>query len=241
MTVPREARQHARVASLAVPAPTRSRPRLLLAVALLGAAAVAASLLGLAPDWRAGIDRGMAWVRAAGPVTFFTAMALVPAPLWMFTVPAGEAFANVLTLPGVIAAALTAVAVQIALCYGLARYALRPIVEQGVRRFGYTVPRLTAGNALQVALLVRLTPGPPLPFQCCLLGLAEMPFRLYMIVSWLCTVPWVIGGVVLGRGVLAGNFATLLLGVSLLGAATIAVRLLRNRLGSAAPLRSPAP
>lgn len=205
---------------------------------MLAAVAVTAWLLPVAPDWRGGLDRGIAWVRAAGPGAFFTAMALVPAPLWMFTVPAGEAFAGLLTLPGVIAAALAAIAVQIAVCYGLARYALRPVVEKLVRRFGYTVPRLNADNALNVALLVRLTPGPPLFLQCFLLGVAEMPFGLYMIVSWLCTVPWVIGGVVLGRGVLAGNFATVLIGISLLGAAAIAVRLLRKRLASAMPLRA---
>jgi uncharacterized membrane protein YdjX (TVP38/TMEM64 family) len=223
------------VASRAAPASTWNRPWLRLSVALLLTLAAVVWLGPKAPAWREAIDRGIEWVRAAGPGAFFTAMAIVPAPLWMFTVPAGEAFAGQLTLPGVIAAALVAIAVQIALCYGLARYALRPALEKLVRRFGYSVPRLTADTALNVALLVRLTPGPPLFLQCFLLGIAEMPFRLYMIVSWLCTVPWVIGGIVLGRGVLAGNFATVVVGISLLAAAAIAVRLLRRRIVAPVP------
>ena len=210
-------------------------------IALALVAAAAAWWLSQAWDGREAVDRGIGWMRAAGPGVFFTAMALVPAPLWMFTVPAGEAFASELTLPGVIAAALAAIAVQIALCYGLARYALRPLVEKLVRRFGYAVPSLNAENALSVALLVRLTPGPPLFLQCFLLGVAGMPFRLYMVVSWLCTVPWVIGGVVLGRGILAGNFSTVLMGVSFLGAASIAVRLLRRRMAATKPLPSNLP
>ena len=193
--------------------------------------------LGLAAGWvlwqaepeaRRAIDRGLGLIRAAGPVPFFAAMALVPLPLAWFTIPAGEAFAAQLSLGGVIAAAAAAVAVQQALAYWVARFGLRPWVERAVRRYGYTVPRVTRENARSVALLVRLTPGPPMILGSCVLALAEVPFRLYLIVSWLVALPWVLAGVILGRGILNGNFSLAAGGVGLLAAAMIAARLLRR-------------
>lgn len=172
---------------------------------------------------RESLDRLLAGVRAAGPVAYFSTMALLPAPLAWFTVPAGELFAAQLTLPGVVLAALVAVALQLALSYAVARYGLRPLVGRLIRRRGYTVPQVTADNALSVALLVRLTPGPPMILGSCILAVAEMPFRLYMLVSWLVALPWVIGGVVLGRGLLGGDVKMVALGAGLLGAAMVAV------------------
>jgi uncharacterized membrane protein YdjX (TVP38/TMEM64 family) len=180
------------------------------------------------------IEQAIAYVRAAGPGAFFIVMAVAPLPLAWFTIPAGEAFAAELTLPGVIAAALVAVAVQIAFYYWLARYALRPTVARWMERRGYAVPRLSNDNALAVVLLVRLPPGPPLPLQCLLLGLAEVPFRTYLIASWLITVPWVLGGVILGRGILHGNLALAGGGAGVIGAAAIAVYLARRRWASRA-------
>lgn len=198
---------------------------------VVGAVAVAGIVAWLGRDWpvRAGIDAGLAAVRAAGPGWYFAAMAVVPLPLAWFTVPAGEAFAAQLTLSGVIAAALAAVAVQLALSYAVARYALRPAIERLVRRRGMAVPRVTPANALSVALLVRLTPGPPMVLGSCVLAVAEMPFGRYLLVSWLVALPWVMGGVVLGRGAFAGDFKLVVMGAGVLVAAAVAVRLLRKK------------
>ncbi len=159
-------------------------------------------------------------------------MAVLPLPLAWFTVPAGEAFAAQLTLGGVIAAALAAVAVQLSLSYALARFALRTVIEILIRRRGLGVPRVTPANALSVALLVRLTPGPPMFLGSCVLAVAEMPFGQYLIVSWLVALPWVIGGVVLGRGALAGDFRLLVAGAGLLVAAAVAVRWARRQIAT---------
>jgi len=181
---------------------------------------------------RDGIDQGMTIVRSAGPWVFFFAMAVLPlfgAPLLAFTIPAGEAFAGQMTLGGVIAAALAAIALNLALTYWLAHRAVRPLLERLTERFGYTVPRVTPGNALTVALLVRLTPGPPFFLQSYLLGLAAIPFRLYMFVSWFCVLPWAVGAVVLGRGVLNGNFKMAVMGVGVIIATVAAVQLIRRK------------
>ncbi len=146
-----------------------------------------------------------------------------------FTIPAGEAFAGQMTLGGVLAATLAAITVNLALTYWLARRAVRPLLARLLKRFGYTVPRVTADNALSIALLVRLTPGPPFFLQGYILGLADVPFRLYMLVSWLCVLPWAAGAVVLGRGMLEGNFKMAAMGFGVIIAAAAAVHLIRRK------------
>jgi uncharacterized membrane protein YdjX (TVP38/TMEM64 family) len=202
--------------------------------------ALAGALVALLFVWagsqggvRTAVDEALAWVRAAGPFAFFGAMALVPAPLAWFTLPAGEAFAPMLGLPGVVAAALAAVAVQIAWCYAAARHVFRPKLRDWLERRGHRVPEVSRENAWAVVLLVRLVPGPPLPLQCALLGLARVPFGIYFVASWLITVPWVVGGVVLGRGALGGRVGLIVAGAGVLGAAAAAAWLARRRLGLA--------
>jgi uncharacterized membrane protein YdjX (TVP38/TMEM64 family) len=160
-------------------------------------------------------------------------MALLPAigaPLMAFTITAGTAFAGQMTMGGVLAATLFAIGINIALTHWLARRAVRPLLERLLKRFGYAVPRVTAENELSIALLVRLTPGPPFFLQSYILGLAEVSFRLYMIVSWLCVLPWAVGAVVLGRGLFEGNFTVVATGLGVLIAAVVAVQLIRRKL-----------
>lgn len=202
-------------------------PRGLVVGLVLGAALVGVWLAGA--DLRALVDRFLALVRAAGPGWYFAAMALLPLPLAWFTVPAGEAFAAQLTLPGVIAAGMAAVAVQVSLTYWVARAWLRPPVERLVARRGHAVPRVTPANALGVALAVRLTPGPPMVLGSCVLGLAETPFGLYLGVSCAVAFPWVCAGVILGRGLLQGDGALVASGAGLLAAAVLAARLWHRR------------
>lgn len=199
-----------------------------LVIVVLGACVLA--LRGV--DLRALVDRVMDFIRDAGPWVFFGGIAVLPAlgaPLMAFTITAGEAFAGQMTLGGVLAAVLAAIAVNLALTHWLARRAVRPLLEKLLNRFGYTVPRTTAGNALSVALLVRLTPGPPFFLQSYILGLADVPFRLYMLVSWLCVLPWAVGAVVLGRGVLNGNLKVAAMGLGVIIAAVAAVQLVRRK------------
>ncbi len=212
----------------------RKLPLVKLALAAIaGLAAAAFVLRGL--DVPAAADAGMASIRAAGPWVFFSAMAILPAvgmPLLVFTVTAGEAFGPQLGVGGVIAIALGVVAVNLVLGYTVARHVLRPVLKRLLAYYGYTVPRVTPENALQVALLVRLTPGPPYALQTAILGVAEMPFRLYMIVSWIALLPWVIGAIILGQGLFKGNFGAVLIGLGVLVAATVAVQWIRRKYAS---------
>ena len=219
------------MASSEAPISKKKLPVLKLAV-LAAAVLVAAVLVMRGVDLVAVKDRGLTLIRDAGPVVFFAAMTILPAvgvPMLAFTIPAGEAFAPQLGLGGVIALALVVLAVNLALTYWLARRALRPLLLGLIKRYGYSVPRVTPENALMVSLLVRLTPGPPYALQGYILGIAEVPFRLYMIVSWLCMTPWAVGAIVLGRGILNGNFKLVAAGLAVLVAAIGAVQVVRRK------------
>jgi uncharacterized membrane protein YdjX (TVP38/TMEM64 family) len=213
--------------------PRRKRKLPIVPLAIVAVAgAVGAVLVLRGVDYRAAEERGVAVIRSVGPWAFFAGCAVLPAfaaPLSIFTITAGEVFAPMMTLGGVIAATMAAIAVNLALTYWLARYALRPLLSRIAERYDYKIPRVTRENALSVAIAIRLTPGPPFFMQGYLLGLAEVPFRTYMVVSWICILPWAVGAIVLGKGIFNGNFKLALWGMGLIVVATVAIQAIRKR------------
>jgi uncharacterized membrane protein YdjX (TVP38/TMEM64 family) len=156
------------------------------AVILIGAVIL---LRGVNP--RALIDQAMALIREQGPVVFFTAMALLPClgfPVLAFGLTAGPAFSDRLGMPTVVICALVAVTVNFLLTYALARRALRPVLQKLLTRFGYKLPQVEAGDAGDLVVILRLTPGIPFFVQNYLAGLAEVKFSKYFWLS--CVIVW---------------------------------------------------
>lgn len=140
------------------------------------------------------------YFRDAGPVPFFLAMALLPAggfPLGVFTAMAGPVFGPVLGLPVVIGCALLAVTANAALSYWIAARALRPLVQRLLDRFGYRLPVVRPGTVWPLVVLTRIVPGPPFFLQSYLLGVARVPFGVYMLVSTLVPAAYLIATIVL--------------------------------------------
>ena len=232
LTVARADGQARRMSSPEASLEKKKLPLVKLAVAAV-VLAVGAVLVLRGVDVGALKERAFATVREFGPVVFFGAMMILPAfgvPMSLFTIPAGEAFAPRLGLGLVIAIALVVLAVNLALTYWVSRYALRPLLTGLIKRYGYSVPRVTPENALTVTLIVRLTPGPPYAMQGYLLGLAEVPFGLYMLVSWLGQAPYAVGFIVLGQGLLNGNFSLIAKGLAVLVVVIAVVQLVRKKL-----------
>jgi uncharacterized membrane protein YdjX (TVP38/TMEM64 family) len=132
---------------------------------------------------------------------------------------------------GVLAAYGAAIAINLALTYWLARYALRPAVERLVARMGYKIPQLAKDEHVEVTVLLRITPGPPFFLQSYLLGLGEVPFFTYMGVSWLIAMAYGVGIVLGGDAIMQGEGGMAILGVSLFIAAVIVVHLVRKHYG----------
>ncbi|MGH7946774.1 MAG: TVP38/TMEM64 family protein, partial [Opitutaceae bacterium] len=213
-------------------------------VVRLAVAGVLLAAVGILVLREIGMQRLVAWfdlfvttIRNLGPWVFFAAMTVLPAvgaPLMAFNLVAGEAFASRMTMPGVIVTVALTIAANLALTYWLARYALRPLLTRVVTRYGYSVPRVTKDNALTVTLLVRLTPGPPFFLQGYLLGLAEVPLRLFMVVSWLAVLPIALSAVVLGKAAREGNIGKIAVVLGVMVVAVVAVQLVRRKFASRA-------
>ena len=202
----------------------------------LGVAAVAAlvfvALVLRGVDLRGLVNQAFDWIRSAGPWVYFGAIAVLPAfgfPISLFYFTAGPAFAAQMTLPGVIVATLVALAVNFALSYWLAHRALRPMVEWLLSHTKFRVPRVSPENELTVAVLVRVTPGPPLFLQSYILGLSGVRFRTYMAVSMAAQVVYCSGFIVFGKALVEGKGRMALIGGGLLVAAVALVQILRKR------------
>lgn len=159
-------------------------------------------------DFAAQAARCVTFFREAGPAAFFMAMALLPVvgfPLSPFTLAAGPVFGPVMGLGNVILCTLLAVTVNVALSYWIAARALRPLVSYWVKRLGYTLPEVQPHAAWPVILLVRIVPGPPFFLQSYLLGLARVPFGIYMLVSTVVPAAYLTATIVLGDALMRGD------------------------------------
>ncbi len=216
------------------PAPRPNRALLLKLAAVGVVLLVAALLVARGLDLKGLLAQGLEVIRGAGPVAFFTGMALLPAigaPLSVFLLTAGPVFGPTLGIGWVIVLAELAVVVNMALSYFLARRALRPLLEKLCARLGYRLPRAAAGDEFGLIVILRLTPGPPFPFQNYLLGLADVPFWRYLITSFLCMAPVHIAFIVFGEAMLHGKGRVALLALGLLGALAGATHLVRKHYG----------
>ena len=181
---------------------------------------------------RGAIEKIKEWSHTVGPLPFFTAMALLPAagfPVMVFSLSAGVLFAPQIGLGWVIVGVLVSLGVNLALTYWLARYALRPLLEGLIRKFGYGLPQVAKEDHLSLALLCRITPGPPFFVQNYLLGLAEVPFFTYMWVSWLISALYSVAMVVFGDSLMQGSGKVVFFAVSVFVAIAVGLKWLGRR------------
>ena len=184
-----------------------TRKHLVLAIALVALAASACLLawrLGLMAMLNGAVER----LRAAGPIVFFTAMAFLPSvgfPLMAFTLVAGPVFGPTLGAGWVITWSLVALTVNLLLTYWLADRAVRPLVTRLLAYFQFRLPENVGGDAWQLALIVRLTPGPPFWLQSYALGMVRVSLVPYLIVSILVTGGYVVALICGGDAIAQGN------------------------------------
>lgn len=212
--------------------PMRGKKWLLLK---LGLVAVVAGGLGIlllrGVDLKGLIQEAMVHVRAAGPWVFFAGFALLPAvgfPFMAFCLAAGPAFGEEIGLPGILAGSAVAILINVTLTYWLARYALRPLLARWLGRLGYRIPVVDEADQIEVTILVRITPGPPFFVQSYLLGLAQIPFRKYILPSFVFPMVNATGIVMFGDALAQGNARWAVIGISLLIAVGLGVHVLRR-------------
>lgn len=218
----------------------RRRVTALALCALVGAglAVLAATQPPETWTWLKGLaGEATTWIRGLGAGWFFAAFAVLPAvgfPVSPFAFGAGSLFGPVLGLPTVLALSGLSMAVSMTISYGLARFVLRPWVARLLMFLGYKVPVVPAGKQRMFVFLVRVTPGAPYVFQSFLLGLAEVPFRIYLVVSWLVSTASVSLVIVFGDALMKGRGKVALAALAGVVLVVAAVKIVRKRLAARA-------
>lgn len=173
------------------------------------------------------------WVRHLGAEWFFAAFAVLPAlgfPVSVFPLAAGPLFVPVLGLPTVLLLSSACMAVSMTISYGLARYVVRPWVTRLLSYLGYTIPVVPAEKQRMFTVLVRITPGPPYVFQSFLLGLAEVPYGIYLLISWAISTVNVALFIVFGDALAQGKGKVALIALAGVVMVVVGVKLLRDRI-----------
>lgn len=216
-------------------APRANRALLVKLVLGLLVVALGAVLLARGYDLKGLVQRTLTVIREAGPAVFFFAMALLPAvgaPLSFFSLTAGSVFGPQLGTPAVLVLAAAAITANMALSYALARRAFRPPLEALVRRLGYRLPQVESGDANDLIVLLRVTPGVPFPAQNYLLGLAGVPFGRYLAISALIQLPINGAFILFGEALLSGKGRFALVSLLLLLALLAGTHLVRKHYGA---------
>lgn len=211
--------------------PAKNRALLLKLAAAVVVLGVGAALVARGVDLRALVDRGLEMLRTAGPIAFFGGMAVLPAcgvPALAFLLPAVPLFGPQLGTVNVVLLALAALTVNFCLAYALARRGLRPLLAALVQRLGYKLPEVAAGDATDLVILLRVTPGVPFFVQNYLAGLAEVPFARYFVVSAVIAWPLNLAFLLFGDALLHGKGKLALLSLCALVALLTATHLVRK-------------
>lgn len=196
-------------ASCDMPAAPAQRRPLLLKAALAGLVLLAGAVLVLrGVDLRGLLATTLDLLRTAGPVAFFGAMALLPAfgvPASVFVLSAVGIFGPQLGTTTAVLLSLGALTFNFCLAYALARRGLRPLLTALVTRLGYKLPEVESGDATDLMILLRVTPGVPFFVQNYLAGLAEIPFGRYFGISLLIVWPLNTAFLLFGDALLHGK------------------------------------
>jgi uncharacterized membrane protein YdjX (TVP38/TMEM64 family) len=184
------------------------------------------------PGLREAVAAIVLGLREAGPVMFFLAMAVLPAvgfPMMAFTLAAGPVFGPTLGPGWVIAWALLAVLGNLLLSYWLATRALRPVVSRMLAWFAIPLPEVPAQGTWQLALIVRLLPGPPFWVQSYLLGIMRVPVLPYLTISLLVMAGYIVALVLGGDAIARGNGRLAFVAAGILVVVVAVLQLLRQR------------
>jgi len=200
-------------------------------------AAVAVYLVG----WRTALSEALklkeavlAWVSGFGPTVFFLAMALLPGlgfPNSVFGLAAGPLFGSTLGMPVVTLLGLAAIIFNLTITYWLARRWLRPVCTRALVRYGYKLPEIGSGDVTDLIVLIRVTPVLPFFAQNYMLGLADVPFVRYLLISIAIQGSLNVGFILFGNALNEGRGGMALTAVLLIAMLSVGTHLLRKHYG----------
>ncbi len=149
------------------------------------------------------------WKREANPWVFFAVLACGPVvgvPTTPFFVAAGILF----TAHWAYLGTAVAMAINIALCWLLARKLFSRMIASWCQKMSWDIPRWGDRGALRMALMIKFAPGVPTFAKNYLLALTGLPFAVYFWISWGITLMYASALILLGDSLSAGDFISAL-------------------------------
>ncbi len=181
--------------------------------------------------WRF-IEATRDWM-AQRPLLFFLAIVILPAfpiPLSPLLLMAGAVFEPRFGLLGASAVTILALALNMAWSYWAAAGPARNLVQFLLKRFSTNIPSLPPGQALQLLLILRMTPGIPFFLHNLVLGFLRVPFASYLIISTLIIGSIAVGWIISGGALMDGRVGMALLGVGIILMVAFATRIIGGRI-----------
>jgi len=179
------------------------------------------------------LQEAVLWVQQIDPVFFLPALALLPtigfpASILLFLIGGyyGPVYGMVLAVSGI--------AINNALTYWLARTFLRGPILRLLERRNIKVPEVPPRQEVRVIALVRIAPGTPLFLQSYALGLADVNFTKYMLVSLPIQTLHAAGFIIFGAAIFEGKMGTIIFAASLMVAMVILLRVAHSQYQSRA-------
>lgn len=211
---------------------------LLILIAVLAAVAgfVAWRLGGV--EWALAMKEPvLGWCRS-NPVALFAAIAILPGlgfPASPLLILAGAVWGSTF---GSCLIAIAATALNMMWTYAAAAGPARRLVARILGTRWDRWRDMDRRNLLKLTLLLRITPGVPLVIQNYTLGLLAVPFLSYLLISVPINGLFVTGFVLTGGAIFEGSLGAAIAGLSILIAASIAVKMIRRRM-AVSPANTP--
>ncbi|WP_309396567.1 TVP38/TMEM64 family protein [Cerasicoccus maritimus] len=174
------------------------------------------------------VDQVFQWLEAINGIFLLPAIALLPLiffPVSVLLVLVGYKFGPVYGL----LLAVTGVALNDAISYWLARTFLRGPILRLLERKKIKVPKISASQEVRFVALLRIAPGTPMIIQSYLLGLANVNFRRYMLLSVPIQAVHVFLFIMFGDAIFEGKVGTIIFAVSLFIVVGIICRMVYTR------------
>lgn len=174
----------------------------------------------------------LGWCRS-NPIALFAAIAILPGfgfPASPLLILAGAVWGSNL---GSCFIAIAATALNMSWTYAAAAGPARRLIARILGTRWDRWRDMDRRNLLKLTLLLRITPGVPLVIQNYTLGLLAVPFATYLLISVPINGLLITGFVLTGGAIFEGSLGAAIAGVSILIAASLAVKMIRRRLTTA--------
>ena len=167
-------------------------------------------------------------LRVSGPWVFYLAFALLTLmglPATPFFLVGGATFPLWQNLLGT----TLGMTLHFTLAYLISSRWLRKTIRRVLENRGIAPPKVDPGNEWKVACMIKFAPGVPMFLKSYIMGVAGIPWKVFMVVSMPATWIYALAFLTLGKSAMEGSSGWFLGGLALLVFAAATWRYLKSR------------